>query len=106
MKSILFAILLASSTGAMAQAYGNVLSNQVQMFTVPDNPQHAHNHTMAQEQNLRGDESPYTYAKGELPLSDFAKTSGVLSLGETARNVRKQHAMARRATIVMSNVDR
>ncbi|MGH9530562.1 MAG: hypothetical protein ACRD2S_11670 [Terriglobales bacterium] len=102
MKTILFAILIGFATAAMGQAAG-VLSNQPQMLVVPDHPGHAQHTPLAQEQNLWGSESPYTYAKGELPLSEFARASTAVPLGDVARDYRKEHASAKKATIVWAN---
>ncbi len=68
-----------------------------------EHPEHAGNHTLAQEQNLRGDESPYTYAQGELPLSDFARASAAVPLGDVARRYREERASAKRAQTVWEN---
>ena len=102
MKTILFAIFLACATAALGQATA-VLSNQPQMLVIADHPEHAQHAPMAQEQNLWGNESPYTYAKGELPLSEFARASAAVPLGDVARSYRKEHASATNATIVWAN---
>ncbi len=102
MKTIVFAILLACATAALGQTAG-VLSSQPQILVIPDNPRHAQHTPMAQEQNLWGNESPYTYAKGEVPLSDFAMASQATPLGDVARSYRKEHVSAKKATIVWAN---
>jgi hypothetical protein len=102
MKTILFAILLAGAAAAMGQN-APVLCNQPQMLVMTDHPEHARNHILAKEQNLRGDESPYTYAQGELPLSDFARASAAVPLGDVARSYREEHASAKKAPTVWEN---
>ncbi|MGH9512205.1 MAG: hypothetical protein ACRD2U_08715 [Terriglobales bacterium] len=100
MKTLLFAILFACATAAVGQNVSAVITNTLVM---PDHPERAANHTLAQEQNLRGEQSPYTYAKGERPLSDFAMASQAVPLGDIARNYRREHASARKANIVWVN---
>jgi len=99
MKTALFAIFLACATGALGQTAA-VLSNQPQMLVIADHPEHAQHASMAQEQNLWGNQSPYTFAQGELPLSEFARASAAVPLGDVARNYRKEHASAKKASIV------
>jgi hypothetical protein len=100
MKTTLFAIFLACATAAMGQSYGAVFTNPTEF---PDHPQRAQHEAMAREQNLWQNESPYTYAKGELPLSDFARASTAIPLGDVARSYREAHAVVKRATIVWVN---
>lgn len=102
MKTALFAILFACATAAVGQT-ASVLSNQPQVFVIPDHPGHAQRAPMAQEQNLWGNESPYTFAKGELPLSDFARASAAVPLGDVARMYREEHVTAKKAVIVWAN---
>lgn len=97
--SLLFAIFLACATAAFGQTQA-VLSNQL---VIGDHPEHAQHVSMAQEQNLWGNESPYTFAKGELPLSEFARASAAVPLGDVARNYRKEHASVKKAVIVWAN---
>lgn len=100
MKITLFAILLACASAAVGQNYGSApLTNPI---SLPGHPERAEHAAMASEQNLWGD-SPYTYAKGELPLSEFGRVSAAVPLGDIARNYRKQHATAKRAVIVWAN---
>ncbi len=99
MKNIFFAILLAGATAAFGQSQA-VLSNQL---VIGDHPEHAQRAPLAHEQNLWGDDSPYTFAKGELPLSEFARASAAVPLGDVARNYRKEHASVKKAVIVWAN---
>lgn len=97
--SLLFAIFLACATAAFGQSQA-VLSNQL---VIGDHPEHAQRAPMAREQNLWGSESPYTFAKGELPLSEFARASAAVPLGDVARDYRKEHASMKKAVIVWAN---
>ncbi|HEV7218825.1 MAG: hypothetical protein ACHP8A_06185 [Terriglobales bacterium] len=98
--SLLFAIFLACATAAFGQNYGPALTSSI---SLPDHPEHAQRAPMAREQNLWGSESPYTFAKGELPLSEFARASAAVPLGDVARNYRKEHASVKKAVIVWAN---
>ena len=100
MKAAFLALFLICTTGAFGQGY---LSSEPQIYVPPDHPGHARNHSMATDQNLRGDESPYTYAHGERPLSDVAQTSTQIPLGDIARQLKKEHASEKKARIVWEN---
>lgn len=101
MKTALFILLVICSTAAFGQGY--LPSSQFQPLSITDHPQHAANHALAAELNLRGDISPYTYARGERPLSDIAMNSTQISLGEIARQLRKEHAMDKKSRVVWEN---
>jgi hypothetical protein len=104
MKNVLLlAILLSCATGAMAQTYGYVLSNEPQILIIPDHPGHAQRQPMAKQQNLYGEESPYTYAQGEVPLREFVHASAPAPLGDIAREVREERAGAKRARIIWND---
>jgi hypothetical protein len=90
MKTLLCAICLLFATAALAQN-APVLSNLPQPVIMMDHPQHAAQHTMAQETTLL-DTSVYTYAKGEVPLSEVGFIEYETPLGDIARAFRKEHA--------------
>jgi hypothetical protein len=98
MKKTLFAVLFICATRAMGQGYGVAANNTPYQF--PEHPLFAQRQLMAKEQNLRGDESPYTYAQGEIPLRDVVIPSTQTPLGDVARRVRSEHAAAKKADIV------
>jgi hypothetical protein len=98
MKKTFFAVLFICATRAMGQGYGSAVSSTPYQF--PEHPLFAQRQLMAREQNLRGEESPYTYAKGEIPLRDVVIPSTQTPLGDVARRVRSEHAAARKADIV------
>ncbi len=97
---LLFCFSLCA-TAVFGQA-ASVLSNRPQMLQVPDNPAHASQHEMAQEQNIL-EHSSYTYAQGERPLWEFGPVSQPVPLGDSARALRKQHEAAKKAEIVWQN---
>jgi hypothetical protein len=70
-----------------------------QPLVMVDHPQHASQHELAQPQDLF-EHSGYTYAKGELPLSDFVHPSEPEPLGDIARVYRKEHASVKKAEFV------
>lgn len=100
MKTTLFAILFACATAAWGQSYAPAMTSSL---SLPGHPERAEHAPMAREQNLWGSESPYTYAKGELPLSEFARASATVPLGDVARTYRKEHATSKKAVIVWAN---
>ena len=98
MKKTLFAVLFICATRAMGQGYGSAVISEPYQF--PEHPAFAQRQPMAREQNLRGEESPYTYAQGEIPLRDVVIPSIQTPLGDVARRARSEHAAAKRADIV------
>ena len=98
MKTTLFAMLIICATEAMAQGSGAAVSSTPYQF--PEHPLFAQRQLMAREQNLRGEESPYTYAQGEIPLRDVVIPSTQVPLGDVARKVRSEHEAAKKADIV------
>jgi hypothetical protein len=92
-----FCLLCISSASAQTAA---VLSNNPTMIVIPDHPQRASQHDMAQYDNLRGDNA-YSYVKGEQPLSDYATEKHETPLGDIARAYRQGHLIDKKATIVL-----
>ena len=100
MKTTFFLLCVLATTAAFGQATG-ALSSQPVILQLPDHPEHASQHEMAQEQSLLAGSS-YTYAKGERPLSDFGGTPApTVPLGDIARALRKEHIGAKRAQFVL-----
>ena len=98
MKTIFFVLFLLCASAAFGQ---NVLAqpSYTQPLVIVDHPQHASQHELAQPQSLL-ESSSYSYAKGELPLSDFEHPSQAEPLGDIARAYRKEHALAKKAGFV------
>jgi hypothetical protein len=93
---VLLCLLCASA------AFGQAVLAQpsyAQPLVMADHPQHASQHELAQPQDLF-EHSGYTYAKGELPLSDFVHPSEPEPLGDIARAYRKEHASVKKAEVV------
>jgi len=104
MKTTLFVLCLFCAAGAVAQGgiQGSVLSNEVSIFHMPSHVERASRQSVTQGQSLL-EASGSSYARGEKPLWEVAPQTVVVPLGDTARALRKQHAEAKKATIVWNN---
>ncbi len=102
MKITIVALCLFCTTTAFGQLSAGVLSNNPQPTVIPDHPQHASQHAMAQESSLLGS-SAYTYATGEQPVVDFGSLKQETPLGDVARAYRKGRVVEKKAVIVMEN---
>jgi hypothetical protein len=100
MKTVIFALCFLCATAAAFGQSATVQSNNPQPITMPDDrPQHASQHSLAEDSNLRGI-SAYTYAQGEQPVVDFGTLPRETPLGDVARAYRKEHASVAKAVIV------
>jgi hypothetical protein len=90
MKTTLCLLCLLCATAAFAQS-APVLNSNPQPVYIPDHPQHAYQHPMAQETSLL-DGAVYSYVKGEVPLSELGSIEYETPLGDIARAYRKEHA--------------
>jgi len=97
MKTTLLVLFVLCSVAAFGQ--NGSVSNQPIILELPDHPQHASVHDMAQEQPIVGG-TMYSYAQGEQPLWEFGPVSQQVPLGDVARAYRKQKLTARKAEIV------
>lgn len=108
MKAILystcFALCFFGTTNALGQSGLAVgaLNNQAQMLQMPDHPEHASEHPLAQEQNLYTSAN-YAVATGERPLWEVAPKTKSTPLGDIARVFRKEHETAKKAVLVWNN---
>jgi len=103
MKKIVFLLCLLCSAGALAQssaAYGSV-NNQAQPIEFASHPLQAVYAAMSQERSILPS-STYLSAQGERRASDFAQPESV-SLGTIARELKKQHADAKKSHTVWIN---
>jgi hypothetical protein len=100
MKTTIITFCLLCATAAFGQN-GPILSNQPAPVVMSEHPQHATEHAMAQETSLLSGFSPYTYAKGEVPLAELGSLPYETPLGDVARAYRKEHSEAPKATIVL-----
>jgi hypothetical protein len=98
--AICFAFCFLCATSVFGQT-ASVLSNNPQMTVVPDHPQRAMQHDMAQFDNLRGSDA-YSSVHGEQPLWEYGSDKRETPLGDVARAYRKEHALDKKATLVMN----
>ena len=99
--TVLMFCLFLYATAVFGQS-APVLSNRTQMIEIPDNPAHASQHEMAEQQNIL-EHSSYAYAQGERPLWEFGPVSQPVPLGDSARALRTQHKAAKQSDIVWQN---
>jgi hypothetical protein len=104
MKYAIVVIALFCASCAFAQTYGTpgVLSNQAVGVIFASNPRHATEVPMAREQSLLTG-TGFMYAKGERPLWEFGNPKNAVSLGEVARQLKKDHESAKKAEVVWTN---
>jgi hypothetical protein len=106
MKTTLFVLLFLCATAALGQSGASSLSNEPQVFQITSHTLHASQQPMQAEKTLLST-STFAYGRGERPLSEFPVTAATaiapaeISLGEAARLLRGQHAVARKATKVV-----
>lgn len=101
MTKSIFTIFFFCATAAFAQT-GTVLMNTPQPYQPPDHPQHASQHSMAEESSLLS-LSSYSYGKGEVPLADLASPIYEIPLGDLARTAKKEHASLPKAVKVFED---
>ena len=91
MRTILCTLCLLCGAAAFAQQSAPVLPNIPQPMVMTEHPQRAYQHSMRQETSLL-DTSVYTYAQGEVPLSELGSLEQETPLGDVARAFRKERA--------------
>lgn len=104
MKTGVFIFCLLGASAAFGQ-YGSsvaVLNSQPVIYETPSHPEHASEQPLAQPQSLL-EQSGYSYAQGERPLWEVAPEAHVTPLGDIAREIRKEHAEVKKATIYWAN---
>lgn len=108
MKSLLFvsvAVCLFCVVRADGQSVGATLSSQPQVFHMADHSQRASQQPMGQGVNLM-ERSGSMSDHGEMPLWEAmqnAPSAPVTPLGDAARELRKEHAAAKKANVIWSN---
>jgi len=104
MKTLLsvFVVCLLGCVGAMGQVGMSAMNAQPQMLVLPDYAQHASQTGMAQSHDLLERSGSWS-AHGERPLWEFMPEPQVTPLGDSARLIRKEHALAKKAVVVWKN---
>ena len=103
MKTTLFVVCLLLTAAASAQTAGYLtgpsMNNSVQIY---DHASFATRHDLASEKSLISG-SQYTWAQGERPVWEFAHPDESKPLGDIARELKKEHANAKKAAVVHTN---
>jgi|ERR1700674_1819434 hypothetical protein len=105
MKTTLFALCFVCFTGAafgQAAVANSSIDSEPQVYAFRIHQGHASQQAMGQEQNLLG-ASGYSQAHGVIPLGEVATPSRVMPLGDAARLLKKEHAMAKKTDILWNN---
>lgn len=104
MKTSFFAMCFLFATSAFGQsiAGGNVLNSQPVVYEFTSHTQKATHKDMLVEESLL-ENSPTTYAKGERPLWEVAPQHVYVPLGDIARELRKEHDLAKKSETVWTN---
>jgi hypothetical protein len=98
---VLFLFLCASAAFGQGNIGGYSRSTQVQVYGFESNPAHASYAALSPEVSVLSGNN-YAVAQGERPASDFPHAEAQ-SLGEIARQLRKQHELAKKSPIVYVN---
>lgn len=99
------AVSVLCVAGAAGQSTGATLSAQPQIFHLADHSEHASQQAMGQGVSLM-ERSGSMSDRGEMPLWEAMQAMPAApraSLGDLARELRKEHAADKKATIVWSN---
>jgi len=99
MKTTILLLCLLCATAAFGQ-YAVGYAPMQSTFHIPDHPTRAFAQPMLLEQNLLGINS-FTSAQGEMPLWEAPFQSHEVPLGDVARALRKEHATAKKARLVL-----
>ena len=104
MKTLLSVLVVCvlGCVGAMGQVGISAMNTQPQMLVLPDYAQHASQTGMAQSHDLMERSGSWS-AHGERPLWEFMPEPQVTPLGDSARLIRKEHALAKKAVVVWKN---
>lgn len=100
--SLLFVVCVCGLAGAQSVAGHGALNAQPQMITMPDYTEHASQIGLGHEQSLF-ERAGSASARGERPLWEVMPPSVETPLGDTARELRKEHASAKKAVKVWTN---
>ncbi|MGA2004186.1 MAG: hypothetical protein ABSG70_12430 [Terriglobales bacterium] len=101
MKNILLVLLLFSTSAAFGQYIGNHVDSQVQVYHIPDHPAHASYSQIGDGSGIVGGGGMF-FARGDRPASDFPQATAV-PLGDSARELKKQHAQVKKARVIWEN---
>ena len=100
MKMTILVFCLLCATAAFGQYYSVGTAPIQSTYNPPDHHTRAVSQPMSVEQNLLG-VSSFTSAHGEMPLWEAPFQSHEAPLGDVARALRKEHATAKKARLVL-----
>jgi len=98
--TLLFLFCLLLTATAFGQ-YGYI-NSQANPYRSPDHTAHASYAEIATEQTVIGG-AGYTIGQGDRPASDFPQKPQI-SLGDAARELRKEHEQVKKARFVWTNL--
>ena len=98
---VAFTVCFLLASAAFGQT-ASVLTGEAQPLRMVGHIEHAYQQPLAQEQVLL-EQYNYTSAKGERPLWEVAPAWHATPLGDVARELKKEHAQAKKAQIVWEN---
>jgi hypothetical protein len=102
-RTVLLSFVLFASLTWGQSAGPSVVNGQPQPLRLPSNTQHASAASMSTQQNLLGSNA-YSSAKGERALWEVAPPPPpTVPLADTARALRKQHELAKKAAYMREN---
>jgi len=103
MKILSLAACIFCAAFAYGQAAGtNVISSQPQVHWAASHTEHAYGKPLASQQSLLSN-GGYSSARGERPLWEVAPPRRETPLGDTARDLKKEHSTARRSKVLVEN---
>jgi hypothetical protein len=100
--SLLFVVCICGVASAQSVVGHGALNPQPQMITMPDYAEHASQVGLGREQSLF-ERAGSASARGERPLWEVVPPSVETPLGDTARELRKEHASAKKAVRIWTN---
>lgn len=100
MKTTILLLCLLCATAAFGQYSSLGYAPTQSTYRVPEHSARAFSQPMAVEQNLIGI-TAYSSAQGEMPLWEAPAQSHQAPLGDIARALRKEHATAKKARLVL-----
>jgi hypothetical protein len=100
MKTTIFALCFLCATAAFGQT--SYLNSDAHMTEFSSHVEHAAQPGMAQSQNVMEQSSSF-HGQGQRPLWEVQPAAHTIPLGDIARALRKEHAAAKKSTVVWEN---